>query len=282
MLIGEIVQRQSMAADGAWFARFNASRFRTAFQTIFEMDERSAPKPYAAEALCRITRGQTPVSITAFLHGMRSTRVLLADCNAMALHVRNYASLQDRPENLFLNADPRSAHKLSQVHHALAQFAAYVEDMEIPTSNVIIELTEEHALSEDALSFTAMALRKFGFGIAIDDFGARASNLVRLVALRPDYLKFDRLWLSRLLEQRESRALLASKVERLKGLGVKLVAEGLETPEQIHLTREVGIDLFQGYALQRPEPSQLYVPCRDIHRVGAAHPEVQTASMNTG
>ncbi|HMO95820.1 MAG TPA: EAL domain-containing protein, partial [Tepidiformaceae bacterium] len=91
-----------------------------------------------------------------------------------------------------------------------------------------------------------------GFLLAIDDAGAGQSSLQSTVELRPNFIKLDR-WLSRDIEFDRARR---SMVEAIPGFAhqmrARVVAEGLETPEQVEAFIELGVDFGQGFVLGRP------------------------------
>ena len=125
-----------------------------------------------------------------------------------------------------------------------------------PPDRLIAEVTETTAV-EDLLEgrdvLTAFA--GLGMGVALDDFGTGLSSLGRLAELPADSLKLDRSLISGLPDGRAAQALVRAAVQLGRGLGLKIVAEGVERPEQLRWLRDVGCDLAQGYLLSRPVPA---------------------------
>jgi diguanylate cyclase (GGDEF)-like protein len=93
------------------------------------------------------------------------------------------------------------------------------------------------------------ALGALGIGSAIDDVGISHSNFDRLLQVRPFFAKLDRRWLA---TSPEETLILQSLVDTCRGLGLKMVAEGIETPEQHELARSLDIDFVQGFLFGRP------------------------------
>ena len=141
----------------------------------------------------------------------------------------------------------------------------------LPADQLVLELTEttvaeDPTRAEDQLT----VLRSFGVRVAIDDFGTGWSSLAQLFALPIGTLKIDRSLLTA-AEQAvagESGAVLAAIVGLTRTLGIRSVAEGVETPEHLRMVRDAGCDLAQGWLLGQPMPAD-EVPAF-VRRVQAA------------
>jgi len=127
--------------------------------------------------------------------------------------------------------------------------------------NVILELTES-LLVEDTDSAVAVLwqLRALGVRLALDDFGTGYSSLARLGELPLDEMKIDKSFVDRLGSQQDSTALVTAAVAMGHGLGLSVVAEGVETAEQAQILRSVECDLLQGYLLGKPQRPAELVP----------------------
>ncbi len=100
------------------------------------------------------------------------------------------------------------------------------------------------------------ALRALGVDIVIDDFGTAYSSLSHLRRLPLNFLKIDRSLVVKLGEEREDRAIVSAVIKLAKALGWEVVAQGVETDEQLALLREMGCDTVQGYYFSRPVTSE--------------------------
>ena len=116
-----------------------------------------------------------------------------------------------------------------------------------------LELTET-AATEDAerTFFLFSELRALGISLAIDDFGSGYSSLSYLKNLPFDKLKIDREFVVNVHERSDSQAICRSLIELTRGLGINILAEGVESPEEIELLRRFGCDIFQGFYFSRP------------------------------
>ena len=114
-------------------------------------------------------------------------------------------------------------------------------------SQVCIEITERQEIRcQECTSANIRALRKLGFRIAIDDAGTGHNGLAAIQLLDASVLKLDKFFVDHLHEGERSTAMLDTLVSVAKRIGMRTVAEGVETKEQAIVLREAGIDAFQG------------------------------------
>jgi EAL domain-containing protein (putative c-di-GMP-specific phosphodiesterase class I) len=116
-----------------------------------------------------------------------------------------------------------------------------------------IEITEGVLLEDSAVEVAKLAeLRAAGVRIAIDDFGTGYSSLSRLSALPIDTLKIDRSFVNRLPNDVSGKALVSTIITLARAFNMTVVAEGVETVEQLEMLSQMGCDQVQGYLLSRP------------------------------
>lgn len=123
-----------------------------------------------------------------------------------------------------------------------------------------IEITEHtYTIELEALARVIQQLRAAGHRISIDDFGAGYSSLTTLLALKADEIKLDRkLVIAPEEEARRGQILLATSIRLCHDLGFSVVAEGVETIEQLQQAQDCGADVIQGYHLGQPmSPKQV-------------------------
>lgn len=122
-----------------------------------------------------------------------------------------------------------------------------------PLDGLVIEITEHDAVGDYARLAARLAdYRGRGARVAIDDTGAGQSNFMHVAELAPDYIKIDRNLIHDIHVDHAKRALVRSIVSLEEDLGAKVVAEGVERPEELRILREIGVPLAQGYLLARP------------------------------
>lgn len=125
----------------------------------------------------------------------------------------------------------------------------------IAPGRAVVEVTERQTVED--LRELREVLRSFqeeGGAIAVDDVGAGYSNLRAIAELRPRYLKIDRSLVQSLDREPAKRALLETFADFAHRVGASLIAEGIETPEELYTLCEIGVDYGQGFFLGRPSP----------------------------
>ena len=117
---------------------------------------------------------------------------------------------------------------------------------------VVLELTERALVDPDAARGALAAVREQGLQLCVDDFGSGYSSLGLLHKLPVDGLKIDRSFVCDLGTSRTARSLVRAVVQIADDLGLRVVAEGIETEDQLAALRDLGCPLGQGYLFSRP------------------------------
>ena len=149
-----------------------------------------------------------------------------------------------------------SVHQLSQPDLA-TRIAAALERNRIEPKLITCEITESLAMGDAESTIKAFeSLAAIGVHISIDDFGTGQSSLSQLRRLHPEELKIDRSFVLDLESSDEARAVVNAVVKLAQALGLKVVAEGVETEAQHEILRSLGCDELQGYLFARPMPAR--------------------------
>jgi diguanylate cyclase (GGDEF)-like protein len=126
-----------------------------------------------------------------------------------------------------------------------------------PPELIELELTESSVMEEpDSAIRTLNDLREFGVMASIDDFGTGYSSLSYLKRLPISKLKIDRAFINEVAHNERDAAIVDAIIRLAQALGLKTVAEGIETREQFEFLKEKGCDLGQGFLFSRPVPAQ--------------------------
>ncbi|HXW34192.1 MAG TPA: EAL domain-containing protein [Acidimicrobiales bacterium] len=173
--------------------------------------------------------------------------VLTQGCIQMAQWRSTYSAARDA--FLALNVSPRQL----DGPDLLPALEVALEASGLPPSAVVLEITESGFVSDDPhIGGMLDDLRTFGVRLAIDDFGTGYSSLSYLKRLPVSYLKIDRAFVSGLGGDDGDRRIVQAITELGHGLGLRLIAEGVENRQQRDTARQLGCDLYQGYLLARP------------------------------
>jgi EAL domain-containing protein (putative c-di-GMP-specific phosphodiesterase class I) len=120
---------------------------------------------------------------------------------------------------------------------------------------ITLEVTESRFIANRPRVSTSLGrLRELGVGVSIDDFGVGHSSVEQVLALPANELKIDRMIVQD--QTATNGALLATIVRLVRDRGLRTVAEGVETEEQLQRVREIGCDRAQGYLIGKPMPRQ--------------------------
>lgn len=215
-----------------------------------------------AEALLRWQHPQLgAVSPSAFIPVMEAAG-LAHDFGMWAL---NSAARQTRAWQTSGFGDLRVAVNVSGHQLERDDFATQVERTlsrhALGAASLEIELTEGVAMGDCARAARLFGeVRALGVAIAIDDFGTGFSSFSTLRKLAFDKIKIDREFVSEVDRHRDRQAICQSVIALARGLGIKVLAEGVERPEEYAWLRAHGCNYFQGYYFSPPLEADAFVP----------------------
>ncbi len=132
-------------------------------------------------------------------------------------------------------------------------FYAMIDDIGFPRSRLTVEITESGLMEDLAVAAAVLAdLRAGGCRVAIDDFGTGYSSLAYLKALPLDYLKIDKQLAGDISGSTRDRIVVRGVIDMARSLGLAVVAEGVETEEQLALLAAEGCNYYQGFLFAEP------------------------------
>ena len=174
-----------------------------------------------------------------------------------------------RPLQVAVNVSPvqfRGGDLVGLVHAVLLETG-------LPASRLEIEITEGTLVGDFSHAVSILRrLKLLGVQIAMDDFGTGYSSLSYLRSIPFDKIKIDRSFVVNLGKDKQAGALMRGVIDLAHSLGLPVLAEGVETEEQLDMLREASCNEVQGYLIGRPRPIELYG-----HLVGVAAVEAGSA-----
>lgn len=257
------------AQDGL-VCNFMAMRLASAFQPVV----RKSGEIVGREALLRpslFEHGELAPN-SAFEVAIQANRLVLFDRLVRTLHLLNHANGFAEHELLFLNVHPRLLSSVSDHGRTFEQILHYYS---VPTSHVVIEVKESAAEDSARLAEAVNNYRSLGYQIAVDDFGATASGIDkimnrqrsyhslisgrgyaevdRVLSLRPDIVKLDSSVIRAAEHVDAAASVIHGLVDIFHGIGAQVAIEGIENAAQLEIARNTGADLLQGYHVAQPE-----------------------------
>lgn len=138
---------------------------------------------------------------------------------------------------------------------------AMLDKYQLTPDMLEVELTESSMMNESQVVMNQVtAIREIGIKIHIDDFGTGYSSLSRLQEIKTQVLKIDRAFTSKLGINKEANILFKTIVQMAKALEMDVIAEGVETEEQLAILKELGCDEIQGFLISKPLPPDAITP----------------------
>jgi EAL domain-containing protein (putative c-di-GMP-specific phosphodiesterase class I) len=226
-----------------------------AFQPIVEL---ATGELYEYECLFRPNMPMLPQSISAIVHAAIDTgRSVELDAFIVRLILERAGALERagreggrRPLRLAVNLTPASL--LDERFEAKA-LATMIGDFGLSPRQITVECTEQQAVSDvGPLVRRVKALRRVGFGFAIDDAGAGYASFTLIAALRPSIIKIDREIAYGIARDDAKQALVEAFVSFGRRIGARLVAEGIEKRADLAMLTALGVHLGQGFLIGRP------------------------------
>jgi len=162
---------------------------------------------------------------------------------------RDVLAVESRHENASLELHVNLSARQLLEPNVVDRVAAVLDRTEFPAERLTLEITETAAMRKpDAVE----KLHGIGAAIALDDFGTEYSSLAQVKRLQVDSLKIDQSFVSGLPDDHEDRAIVETVLTLGDSLELDVVAEGVETEEQLQVLREAGCGRVQGFLLSRP------------------------------
>jgi EAL domain-containing protein (putative c-di-GMP-specific phosphodiesterase class I) len=142
----------------------------------------------------------------------------------------------------------------------------YLMDKKPDPERLTVELTED-ALAEyfDDANETLQALRTLGVKVAIDDFGTGESSLDHLRSFQFDQVKIDKSYVQDVNDDAGDASLVKAIIQMGHSFGMQVIAEGVETTDQLKFLQEYDCDLMQGYLVSKPVPIDKVIEILEHH-----------------
>lgn len=217
--------------------------FTMAFQPIVDV---AAGRIFAHEALVRGVNGEGADTVFAHVNDGNRYRFDQA-CRIKAIRLASELGMKSM---LSINFLPNAVYRPEL---CIRTTLAAAKEWNFPIERIIFEVTEGERIEDQAHLRNIIAhYKQQGFCTAIDDFGAGYAGLNLLADFQSDMVKLDMALIRDIDKDRTRRAITHGILQMCRDLGIRVIAEGVETREEYLTLRDFGIDLFQGYYFARP------------------------------
>lgn len=200
--------------------------------------------------------------------------ISIAEATGMIIQVGNWVFYQAAAQAVRLRANYHPEFQIS-VNKSPVQFMGdfnnhsswfdHLKALALPTQAIAIEITEGLLMeTKDRISSQLLTFKNNGISVALDDFGTGYSSLSYLKKFDIDYIKIDQSFVRNLAVDTYDMALCETIIEMAHKLGIKVVAEGVETQDQYMLLKQMECDFGQGYFFSKPLPPKAFE--RMLHR----------------
>jgi len=164
-----------------------------------------------------------------------------------------------------INKSPVQFHRNPDTHHHVS-WLNYLLQLGLSGQSIVVEITEGLLLdASDAVTEQLLSFRDANIQVSLDDFGTGYSSLSYLKKFDIDYLKIDQSFIRNLTADSDDMALCEAIIVMAHKLGIKVIAEGVETAEQRDLLVTANCDYGQGYLFSRPVPAQEFEKLLQVH-----------------
>jgi EAL domain-containing protein (putative c-di-GMP-specific phosphodiesterase class I) len=245
------VTRQTIRAEirGAAVLQeaINRRDFTPVFQPVFDL---STGDMIGMEALSRGPKGSDLESGESLFSLAERTELLgplERVCRELALEA---VSPNEGGHKLFMNLSPAAA---SDPEFLGPRFRDNLASLGFQPESIVLEITERtYVVYESLFRDVLTRFREQNFGIAVDDVGTGYSSLASLADIQPDYLKFDHVFVRDLDRRQIKQDLLEALMSFARKMNTRVIAEGIETREELEALRGLGVEYGQGFLLASP------------------------------
>jgi EAL domain-containing protein (putative c-di-GMP-specific phosphodiesterase class I) len=247
------VTRQTVRAEirGAALLQeaINRRDITPVFQPIFDL---STGEMIGMEALSRGPKGSDLESGETLFSLAERTELLgplERVCRDLTLEA---VASNGRGRKLFMNLSPAAA---QDPEFLGPRFRDSLSSFGLVPESIVLEITERtYVVYESLFRDVLSRFREQNFGIAVDDVGTGYSSLASLAEIQPDYLKFDHVFVRDLDRRQIKQDLLEALMSFARKMNTRVIAEGIETREELEALRALGVEYGQGFLLAPPVP----------------------------
>ncbi|MFZ2493993.1 MAG: EAL domain-containing protein [Thermoanaerobaculia bacterium] len=229
--------------------------YSIAFQPIFRMAENAV---FGFEALLRGPAGTPLAQPSRVFHSTSIDRDLMHEIDtACILAAVRSGRVLAANHKLFVNVHGETLFRFSQ---RMADLLDLLDLLGMEPDQVVLEISETTDKAHvRSIARSLKTLRRRGMKVALDDVGARYAWLHHMLWLEPEYLKIDKVFVSKIHLSQKKRRLVGAIADMARTMGAHVVVEGIEQEAERAVIKELGIEFGQGFLLGRPLAVQHWI-----------------------
>ena len=238
--------KNSLEKEQKFIRLVDNNMFFYCFQPIVEA---STGEIYAYEALMRSPQeiGLSPIEILDIadelgrLYDIEKATIF----NILSTYTSRIEMFGDR--KIFINSIPGQTLKTKDFNRLMERYKSV-------SHNIVIEITEQNARSDEEMERFMEMISAFNSQFAVDDYGSGNSNIVNLLKFSPNVIKIDRYLVENINENVNKQMFVKNIIEFARKNNIKVIAEGVETKDELDTVIKFGVNLIQGYYTAKPKP----------------------------
>ena len=250
--IGNEVKQRSLIANQLTEDLAEKRGFKLVYQPIFDCRSRAV---CGAEALLRWNNELLGhVSPADFIPVAEESGAII-DLGAWVFEevFKRIHSIRNLPEDFYISVNVSPLQILR--NDFSSRLLQCCNDYRIKPANIMVEITESTIIDEISIvEDNLTALREAGFKVAIDDFGTGYSSLSYIVKHDFTHLKIDRMFIGSVPDNQNHTLMIKAIIELANALSLRVIAEGVETEQQLDTVADLGGHCIQGFLLGKPKP----------------------------
>lgn len=246
------IYAQLVKSGDAWSTAYGPFVLRSALQPIFRRVADDLFDIHSFQGLVRAERNGEAYPPSQFFPLVDPQDLPSVDSLLRSIHILNAGLLQRERSNVLVSFQPLLFTGAMELRHELDRMRLIAHEAALSPDRIVCDISA--SAGNGKMSARAIdQIRQAGLGVSMSNYEASEHDIQDVLALRPDFVRFDGDWVRDYLHNSAGFALLRVIVRQLQEEGIEPIFERLEESWQVDLCLELGVTLLQGYALARPE-----------------------------
>jgi EAL domain-containing protein (putative c-di-GMP-specific phosphodiesterase class I) len=246
------IYAQLVKTGDAWSAAYGPFVLRSALQPIFKRVADGVFDIHAFQGLVRAERNGEAYPPSQFFSLVAPEDLPAVDSLLRSIHILNAGLMQRERTLVLVSFQPQLFTDGVELRHELDRIRLAAHEARLAPERIVCDVSAGSSNGK-VLARTIEQLRRAGLRISMSNYEASEHDIQDVLALRPDFVRFDGDWVREYLHNSAGFALLRVIVRQLQDEGIEPIFERLEETWQVDLCLDLGVTLLQGYALARPQ-----------------------------